>query len=122
MTSAAGAVYTVEGGTLNFSGRLNPANAVTYTQTGGTVNACTVGNGSSATYSFSIPSGTFTMSGGTINLVQINSTATATNRRDYQVVATPNITGGTSMLVPLQLPVIRATLILESSATSRTSS
>ncbi len=79
------------------AGRLLTANAVTYTQSGGTVNVCTVGNASSLTQSFGLTSATttFNMSSGTINLVQINSTATAANRRDYSVLGIANITGGT---------------------------
>jgi hypothetical protein len=97
MGAGAGAVFTIEGGTVNFSGRLLTANAVTYTQSGGNVNVCTVGNAASVTQSFGLTSATtvFNMSGGAITLVQINSTATAANRRDYAVAGTANITGGT---------------------------
>ncbi len=97
MGAGTGALFTIEGGTSNFSGRLNTANAVTYTQTGGTVNACTAGNASSLTASFGLTStaSIFNMSGGTINLIQINSNATAANRLDYQVSSTANVTGGT---------------------------
>jgi fibronectin type 3 domain-containing protein len=97
MGAGAGAAFTVEGGTTNFSGRLNTAAAVTYTQTGGTVNVSTVGNASSLTASFGLTSATslFNMSGGTINLVQINSNATAANRLDYQVSSVSTATGGT---------------------------
>ncbi|MGA9772858.1 MAG: C25 family cysteine peptidase [Blastocatellia bacterium] len=97
MGAGTGAVFTIEGGTVNIAGRLLSANAVTYTQSGGTVNVCTVGNASSVTQSFGLTSATsiFNMSGGTINLVQINSNATAANRRDYSVLGTANITGGT---------------------------
>ena len=97
MSAGAGAAFTIEGGTSNFSGRLNTASAVTYTQTGGTVNVSTVGNASSLTASFGLSStlSFFNMSGGTINLVQINSNATAANRLDYQVSSTANVTGGT---------------------------
>jgi hypothetical protein len=97
MGAGAGAIFTIEGGTVNFSGRLNTASAVTYTQSAGNVNVCTVGNASSVTQSFGLTSATtvFNMSGGAITLVQINSTATAANRRDYAVAGTANITGGT---------------------------
>jgi hypothetical protein len=97
MGAGAGAVFTIEGGTSNYSGRLNTASAVTYTQTAGTVNVSTVGNASSLTASFGLTSttSTFNMSGGTINLIQINSNATAANRLDYQVSSVANVTGGT---------------------------
>jgi hypothetical protein len=95
--AGAGAAFTIEGGTSNFSGRLNTASVVTYTQTGGTVNVSTVGNASSLTASFGLTStaSVFNMSAGSINLVQINSNATATSRLDYQVSSTANVTGGT---------------------------
>ncbi len=97
MGAGAGAVFTIEGGTSNYSGRLNSANAVTYNQSGGIMNMCTVGNASSLTASFGLTSTTslFNMSGGTINLVQINSNATAANRLDYQVSSVATVTGGT---------------------------
>jgi hypothetical protein len=97
MGAGTGAVFTIEGGTVNISGRLITANAVTYTQSGGTVNVCTVGNGTSLGQSFGLTSATtsFNMSAGVINLIQINSTATAANRRDYSVLGVANITGGT---------------------------
>ncbi|PYS73925.1 MAG: hypothetical protein DMF69_03455, partial [Acidobacteria bacterium] len=96
MGGASGAAFTIQGGTVNFAGRLNTANSVTYTQTNGTVNVSTVGNDASLTASFGLTATTsvFNMSGGTINLVQINSNAAAANRLDYQVSGTGNITGG----------------------------
>ena len=90
-----GATFIIEGGIMNVSGRLLTASAITYTQSGGAVNICTVGNSSANTASFSLSAGTFNMSAGSITIVQINSTATAANRRDYYNLATPNITGGT---------------------------
>ncbi len=96
--AGSGAAFTIEGGTLNVAGRLLTANAINYTQTGGSVNVSTVGNNGSANGSFSLSSGTFNMSGGTITIVQINSNATATNRRDYFNAATSTITGGTLYL------------------------
>jgi hypothetical protein len=76
MTGGAGAVFTIEGGTINISGRLSPASAVTYNQSGGTLNVSTVGNAAS-TGSFSLVSGsTFNMTAGTINVVQASTGAT----------------------------------------------
>jgi len=95
MGAGTGAVFTIEGGTLNLSGRLLTSNAITYNQSGGTVNVTTVGNGSnnSAGLELSSASNTVSMSGGTIVLVQAS---TATNKRDYLVNAgTVSITGGT---------------------------
>ncbi|MEP6952141.1 MAG: T9SS type A sorting domain-containing protein [Ginsengibacter sp.] len=92
-----GAVFIIEGGLMNVSGRLLTANAITYTQTGGAVNICTVGNSAANSASFSIGTSgaVFNMSGGNISMVQINSNATAASRRDYFNLATPHITGGT---------------------------
>jgi hypothetical protein len=97
MGGGAGAVFTIEGGTTNFVGRLNSANAVIYNQSGGNVNVNTIGNASSLTASFGLTStaSAFNMTGGNINLVQINSNATAANRLDYQVSSVANVTGGT---------------------------
>jgi len=95
MGAGAGAQFIVEGGTMNFSGRLNSANAVTYTQSGGTVNVCTVGN-AAATPSFgfssTLPTNVMNISGGTINLVQANTNAAPL---DYNQQGTINFTGGT---------------------------
>ena len=94
MGAGAGAIFTVEGGTVNFAGRLNTANAVTYTQSAGTVNITTVGNSSNSLAGFGLSSGSsvFNMSGGAINLVQASTAGTPF---DYQVSGTANITGGT---------------------------
>ena len=94
MGAAAGAIFIVEGGTVNFAGRLNTANAVTYTQSAGTVNITTVGNSTNNLAGFGLTSGSsvFNMSGGTINLVRANTAGTPI---DYQVSGTANITGGT---------------------------
>jgi hypothetical protein len=94
--AGAGATFTIEGGTLNIASRLQTTNAVTYSQSGGTVNATTVGNGTTLTGGFDLSAATnsFTMSGGTIVLVQANTTNQT--KVDYRVVAsTSSITGGT---------------------------
>ena len=94
MGAGAGALFNVEGGTVNFAGRLNTANAVTYTQSAGTVNITTVGNSTNSSAGFGLSSGSsvFNMSGGTINLVRASTAGTPF---DYQVSGTANITGGT---------------------------
>lgn len=63
-----GAVFTIEGGTLNCSGIFAPGSAVLYHQSGGTVNVATVGNGIQFLGSFDLfnPNSTFDMTGGTI--------------------------------------------------------
>ena len=44
MRGGTGAVFTIEGGTINVSGAFDPQNAVTYTQSAGTLNVGVVGN------------------------------------------------------------------------------
>jgi hypothetical protein len=95
MGAAATAIFNMNGGTVNFAGRFNTANALTFNMTGGTINVTTVGNTSSATPGFGMTSTTasVTISGGTINLVQASTGAT---QSDYSVLATtPSISGGT---------------------------
>jgi hypothetical protein len=95
MGAAAGAVFTIEGGTVNVAGRLDPQNAVTYTQTAGTVNIATVGNTRSNFGSFELFGGatsSFTMSGGIINIV---NPSTGSTKIDYtNTSGIQNITGG----------------------------
>ncbi|MFL6214148.1 MAG: beta strand repeat-containing protein, partial [Blastocatellia bacterium] len=94
MGASAGAVFTIEGGTFNSTGRLQTTSTVTYNQSGGTVNVCTVGNASSSSgsFGFSSVSAVINMNGGTINLVQASTAATPI---DYQFGGVANITGGT---------------------------
>src|SRR5262249_53754688 len=70
MGGGTGAVFIIEGGTVNASGRIDPQNAVSYTQTAGTVNVAVLGNNRSGFGSFEIfrNGSSFTMSGGTINV------------------------------------------------------
>jgi uncharacterized repeat protein (TIGR01451 family) len=94
MGGGAGAVFVIEGGTVNASGRIDPQGSVGYTQTGGTVNVAVVGNTRSNFGSFELPStsSSFTMSGGTINIINRNTGAI---QLDYAVrSSTFNITGG----------------------------
>ncbi|HEX9988370.1 MAG TPA: fibronectin type III domain-containing protein [Chloroflexia bacterium] len=95
MRGGTGAVFTIEGGTINVSGAFDPQSAVTYTQTGGTVNVGLVGNNVSAFGTFELfsSSSIFNMSGGTINIVQPSTGAT---KVDYRVNSSSGvITGGT---------------------------
>ncbi|GAB4094503.1 Ig-like domain-containing protein [Flaviaesturariibacter terrae] len=95
MGAAATANIQVTGGTINFAGRFNTANAITFNMSGGTINVTTVGNSSTTAAGLGITStaASFTMSGGSINLVQAS---TGTTPYDYYVAAAnPTITGGT---------------------------
>src|SRR6185369_5081654 len=95
MGAGTGAVFTIEGGTLNLAGRLLTSNAITYTQTGGTVNVTTVGNSTNNAggLDLSSASNTITLGGGSIVLVLGSS---ALNKRDYNLNGgTVSITGGT---------------------------
>ncbi len=95
MDGSAGAVFIIEGGTLNTTGRFSPQSAVTYTQSSGTVNVNNGGNAANDFGSFELFSAgaVFNMSGGTINLVQ--ACTAATTPVDYRVNGTANVTGGT---------------------------
>ncbi|MEP6851014.1 MAG: G8 domain-containing protein [Acidobacteriota bacterium] len=87
-----GAVFIIEGGTINAT-RLDPQNAVTWNQTGGTINVGVVANTRSnfGTFELFSASASFTMTGGTFNLVQASTAATPV---DFRVLAASNISGG----------------------------
>ncbi|HYO49174.1 MAG TPA: fibronectin type III domain-containing protein, partial [Chloroflexia bacterium] len=93
MGGGAGAVFIIEGGTVNASGRIDPQSAVTYTQSGGVVNVGTVGNTRSnfGTFELFSTSSVFNMSGGTINIVQ---PGTALTKIDYQVLSSSGVVSG----------------------------
>jgi hypothetical protein len=98
------AVVTVEGGAVNATGRFGVAasgNNLTYTQTGGTITVCTVGNASSTLASFDLGTGLGPdpiINGGSII---IQNVATGTTVRDYRNgqgvsgLGVAGITGGT---------------------------
>jgi G8 domain len=94
MGGGAGAIFQIEGGTMNCTGRFATTSVITYTMSGGTVNVATIGNASTTIPSFQISSTSalINISGGTINLVQRNS---STVFLDYNVQLGANITGGT---------------------------
>lgn len=97
MGGGSGAVFIIEGGTFNVA-RFDPQNAVTYTQTGGTVNVSpTASNTRSAFGSFELFSSnsTFNMSGGTINIIFPANAATKVDWRVNSPLSNTNITGGT---------------------------
>lgn len=83
MRSGVGAVFTIEEGTYNAAGQFSPQNAVTYNQSGGTMNVGIVGNSQSnfGTFELFSAASTFNMAGGTINIVQASTGATPI---DYQ--------------------------------------
>jgi hypothetical protein len=91
-------LFIIEGGTVNFRGRLDPQGPVSYTQSGGTVNVATVGNTASNLGSFDIPSSgaTFNLSGGSINLINRN---TASTPIDYRVLTNNNVIAGGTLVV-----------------------
>lgn len=103
--SGANSVFVINGGALNVAGSLQPFNDtgnhtyyVDYTQTGGTVTCCTVGNTYPGLNGLGLPSmwitqySSFTMSGGTIVIRGHNINA----NYDYDCSAdTRSITGGT---------------------------
>ncbi|MCP9749472.1 T9SS type A sorting domain-containing protein [Ferruginibacter sp. HRS2-29] len=96
-----GTFITINGGTINLASRMtSPAGfGLTYTQTGGTFNVCTVANSSTGFASFHMPGpdgALFTMSGG--NIIIVNPNSSGTGPRDFLLpLGAPeiNITGGT---------------------------
>ena len=106
MIFSAGSNITVEGGAINAAGRFAvtaAATAITYTQTGGTITVCTVGNTSTTLASFDLGTSTasvINISGGTI-VCQLASTA-ASGPRDYRhqagTTGTTTVTSGTLQL------------------------
>lgn len=96
MGGGTGAAFVIEGGTVNASGRIDPQNAVSYSQSGGTVNVAVVGNSRSNFSSFELFSTAsfFTMSGGTINIVNRNTGATQLDYTVRSPLANTSITGG----------------------------
>lgn len=77
MGGGAGAQFIIEGGTSNFAGRLQTTSAVSYSQSGGTVNVCTVGNtATTACFGLTAAGNVFNLTGGTIVLVLPNTNAT----------------------------------------------
>jgi hypothetical protein len=94
--AGAGATFTIEGGTLNIASRFLTANAITYTQSGGTVNVTTVGNATNSAGGLELSSAAnnLSISGGSIVLVQASTASSG--KRDYNVTGgTVSITGGT---------------------------
>ncbi len=94
MGAGNGASFTVEGGSLNFAGRLTSASTyITYAQSGGAVNVCMAPPcATSPSFGFTGATGVVTkMSGGSINLVNSNGLTTA----DYNQTGTMVYTGGT---------------------------
>ena len=81
------AIVIVEGGAVNATGRFGvsaAANNLTYTQTGGVITVCTIGNASSTLASFDLGQGVgpdVVMSGGTV-IFRINCTGVPA--RDYR--------------------------------------
>lgn len=77
MGAGAGAEFRIEGGTLNIAGRLQSTSALTYVQSGGTVNLATVGNAAAtAAFGLTATTNSFDFAGGTIVLVQPSTNAT----------------------------------------------
>jgi hypothetical protein len=93
-TASTGAVFTIEGGTLNVAGRFAPGVAITFNMSAGTINVATVGNTTSSVGSFELITTTSTLNitGGTIVLVQAS---TAVTPLDFRNSVTQLPAGGT---------------------------
>lgn len=98
MGFSTGSTITVEGGAVNATGRFGvaaAANAITYTQTAGTITVNTIGNASATLGSFDLGtslSSVITISGGTI-VCQL--AATAIDYRNQAGGGITGVTGGT---------------------------
>ncbi len=132
MSNGAGAVFTIEGdAVLNCTGRFSPQSAVTYNQSGGTVNVSTIGHTANNFAGFELFSASTVtnLSGGTINIVQANSTGGAIPV-DLRINGTMNFTlpgttvnlgtaattGGLNMRVSGNVP----NLVVDNTTTNKT--
>ncbi|MBL0355620.1 MAG: hypothetical protein IPP72_01465 [Chitinophagaceae bacterium] len=96
LNSGAGAVYTLEGGSLTVAGSFTSTNDITYTQTGTLVTVSKNGNSSTQSFGFTSTAvgNSFSVSGSSRIVIQTPNSAGTTN--DYQVLSgTQSITGGT---------------------------
>jgi uncharacterized repeat protein (TIGR01451 family) len=85
MGGGTGAIFRIEGGTMNIAGRLQTTSVVQYVQTGGTLNVSTVGNtAATAAFGLTAAGNTFDFAGGNIVLVTPSGAATPL---DYSVSA-----------------------------------
>jgi hypothetical protein len=95
VTNASGSTFDVQGGTVNFSGRLQGTGG-SVSISGGTIKVCSVGNASGTLGSFDMSATTsLTMSGGTVVFQNANSSGTP---KDFVITSgagTKSITGGT---------------------------
>jgi hypothetical protein len=83
MGGGTGAIFRIEGGTMNIAGRLQTTSVVQYVQTGGTLNVSTVGNtATTAAFGLTATGNTFDFAGGSIVLVTPSGNATPL---DYSV-------------------------------------
>ena len=104
MGFSTGSIIIVEGGAINATGRFGVAaatNVINYSQSGGTITVCTIGNASGTLASFDLgttASSTISMTGGTI-IIQLPCTGTTV--RDYRNQAGAGVTGVTGGTVQL---------------------
>jgi hypothetical protein len=83
LSGGTGAAFTIDGGTVNVAGRIQTTSAVSYTQSAGQVNVCTVGNtATTACFGLTSTANVFNLTGGTIALVLPSTNATPL---DYSV-------------------------------------
>ena len=107
MRGGLGAVFTIEGGTVNVSGAFDPQSAVTYTQSAGTLNVGIVGNNvTNGTFDLLSTStaGAFNMSGGTINVLNPSTGTTKVDYRSNTPTAQSNVTGGSVVIGAMGAP------------------
>ncbi|MBL8183048.1 MAG: hypothetical protein JNL64_15725 [Blastocatellia bacterium] len=104
MGFASGSNINIEGGAVNATGRFGvsaAANAITYSQSGGTVTVCTIGNASGTLGSFDLGtslSSSIAISGGTIVNQLASTGATQIDYRNQAGSGITGVTGGTLQL------------------------
>lgn len=125
----AGAIFTIEGGTLNCAAQFSPQSAVTYNQSGGTVNVGLVGNSQSnfGTFDLFSTAATFNMTGGTINIAQASVGAIQVDYRMQAnvVAATGTLQVGTGTTVTKFTFTLRGplpNLVIDNTTNNKTAS
>ena len=87
MGFSANSIIKVEGGAINATGRFGVAaagNKITYTQTGGTITVCMVGNASATLCSFDLGTSLTSVVAASAGTVIIQNVSTGTTLRDYR--------------------------------------
>ncbi|MCE3296639.1 MAG: family serine peptidase [Crocinitomicaceae bacterium] len=111
ITNQAGSTFDIQGGTVTITGRLQNT-AGTYSQSGGTLNLCTIGNTSATIANFDMSATTnVNITGGTIVMRNPNTAGTPFNSVNIAAGGTKTITGGTFQFGDASTPASRIFLV-----------